>query len=65
MKPGRELLYFSIVTFFVVLCWILFDVYHAVTTETVTPVQKKVMEPLTGQFDHEIILKVLERQEPR
>lgn len=62
---GRELLYFSVVTFLVVLSWIVFDVYHASSTTTVTTVQKQAMEPLTSQFDHEIILKILERQELR
>lgn len=59
---GKELLYFSIVTFLIVLSWVTFDVYHIVITSTVTSVQEKVMEPLTPQFDNEIILKVLERQ---
>ncbi len=61
---GKELFYFSVVTFLIVLAWIAFDVYHSLTTSTITPVQTKAMEPLTPQFDHEIILKILERQAP-
>lgn len=60
---SKELLYFSIVTFLVVLAWIAFDVYHALTTSTITPIQQKTIEPLTAQFDHQTILEVLERRE--
>lgn len=60
----KELFYFSIVTFLVVLSWIIFDVYHAVTTSTVTKVQQEAMTELNPTFDHEVILKILERSEP-
>lgn len=61
---NRELFYLSLVTFLIVLTWIAFDVYHAFTETTVTEVQKELTTPLTSQFDHETILKVLERGLP-
>lgn len=61
---GKELLYLSVVSFLIVLAWIAFDVYHAISTTTTTPVQEQQVAPLTPNFDHEIILKVLERGVP-
>lgn len=61
---SRELFYFSIITFLIVLTWIAFDVYHATTQSTISEVQQQLTLPLTPQFDHETILKVLERGLP-
>lgn len=61
---SKELLYFSIVTFLVVVAWIISDIHHALTTSTITSVQAEMMEPLTPRFDHEVILRILEREQP-
>lgn len=61
----KDLLFFSIVTFLIVLCWIAFDVYHTISTSTVTKVQEKYMQPFDSQFDQETILRILERREPQ
>lgn len=63
MASNKELLFLSVLTFITVLAWIVFDVYHAATTETLTPVEKKLIEPLTPTFDHGIILKIMEKKE--
>lgn len=61
---GKELLYISVVSFLIVLSWIAFDIYHVVTKSTISSAQQQLTTPLTPQFDHEIILKVLERGLP-
>ena len=61
---NKDLLLLSIFTFLTVLAWIVFDAYHAAVTTTVTPTEKKLMEPLTPTFDRQIILKLKERQSP-
>lgn len=64
MQASKELLYFSIATFLVVVAWIVFDVYHALTTSTITTVEAEMMEPVPTGFNHEVILEILERQTP-
>ncbi len=61
---GKELFYISLVSLLIVISWIAFDAYHVLSTSTVTPVQEELIKPLTPEFDHEIILKVLERGIP-
>ena len=58
---SKDLLILSILTFITVLAWIIFDVYHAATTSTVTPLQKELTKPLKPTFDQEIILKLRKR----
>lgn len=58
---SKDLLILSILTFITVIAWIVFDVYHAITTSTITPTQKELIKPLKGSFDQEIILKLKER----
>lgn len=60
---GKDLLILSILTFITVVAWIIFDVYHASTTSTITPLQKELIEPLKPTFDQETILKLRERKE--
>lgn len=60
---NKDLLILSILTFITVLAWIAFDVYHAATTSTITPLQKELIEPLSPSFDQEVILKIKGREE--
>ena len=55
---NKQILYLSIFTFLTVIAWIVFDIYHATTTSTVTPVQEKLIVPLTPTFDMEVISKL-------
>jgi hypothetical protein len=57
----KEWLILSFLTFLTVLAWVFFDVYHAATTSTITPIQEKRMKPLSPKFDEMTILEVLER----
>lgn len=54
------MLILSILTLFTVLSWIVYDVYHAATKTTITPVQKELMKPLTPTFDHDTIVKIVD-----
>ena len=58
---NKDLLILSILTFITVVVWILSDVYHAATTSTITPLEKKLIEPLKPSFDQEVILKLKRR----
>lgn len=60
---NRDLLILSILTFITVVAWIIFDVYHAATTSTITPFQKELMNPLEPTFDQETILRLRKRNE--
>lgn len=55
---SRQTLFLSIFTFLTVLAWIAFDVYHAATTSTITPVQQELIKPLEPKFDREVILEL-------
>ena len=57
----KEWVILSFLTFLTVLAWVFFDVYHAATTSTITPVQEQRMKPLSPNFDEAIILKIIER----
>lgn len=56
----KEVLFLSILTLFTVLSWIIYDIYHTWTTNTLTVVQKTLMKPLTPTFDHDTILKIVD-----
>lgn len=56
----KELFFLAILTLFTVLSWIIYDIYHAATTTTITPVQKELMKPLTPTFNHDTIVKIVD-----
>lgn len=56
----KELFVLAIFTLFTVLSWIIYDVYHAATTSTITAVQKELMKPLTPTFNHDTIVKIVD-----
>ena len=55
---SKQTLFLSIFTFLTVLAWISFDVYHAATTSTITPIQQELIEPLEPKFDTQVILEL-------
>lgn len=57
----KEWVILSFLTLLTVLAWVFFDVYHAATTSTITPVQEKRIKSLNPNFDEATILKLLER----
>ncbi len=52
---NNQTLFLSIFTFLTVLAWIAFDVYHAGTVSTITPVQQELIKPLEPRFDMTVI----------
>ena len=56
----KEWLILAIFTLVIVLVWIVLDVYHAYTTSTVTAVEEQLMQPLETEFDHAVVIKLLE-----
>lgn len=55
---SRQVLFLSILTFFTILAWIVFDVYHALTTTTIKPVDQKIIRDLNPKFDTQTLLKL-------
>jgi len=62
MNP-KELSILSIITFLTVIAWIIFGIYHARTTSTVTNIQLKEIAPLTPTFDSDLIEKLTTREQ--
>lgn len=59
----RELFIIAVITFFTVIAWISFGVFHARTSTTVTPIQKQEVVPLTPTFDNDIIRQLQTRED--
>ncbi len=57
---AKEILIISVLTLCTVLSWIVYDIYHATTTSTISPVQRELMTPLTPTFDHDTIVKIID-----
>lgn len=55
---NRQILFLSIFTFLTVLAWIIFDVYHAVTSSTISPIQQELIIPLNPKFDIQVVLEL-------
>lgn len=55
---NKQVLYLSIFTLLTVVAWIVFDLFHATTTSTITPIQEKLIAPLNPTFETEIISRL-------
>lgn len=58
----KEIFWLALFTFLTVLAWIIFDVYHAMTTSTITPIQQKLIKPLSHDFKTESMLRIVEKR---
>ena len=59
----REVFMIAIITFFTVIAWIVFGVFHARTTSTISQKEKQEVVPLTPTFDNDIIRQLQAREE--
>ncbi len=59
----KEFFVLTLITFFTVIAWIIFDLYHAKLTSTISVNQKRQIVPLTPTFDNDIIKKLKNREE--
>lgn len=64
MTASKDLLYISIFSLITVLAWIIFDVYHAAVTSTITEVQQKLILPLNPKFDETTLKNIELRRAP-
>ena len=48
---NKDFLTIAMFTLVTVFAWIVFDVYHAVRTSSVTEVQERLVAPLNPRFD--------------
>lgn len=58
MMQNKDALIVSIFTLITVLTWIVFDVYHAAVTSTITEVQERLMAPLDPKIDEETLVQI-------
>ncbi|MBI4067386.1 hypothetical protein HY407_03310 [Candidatus Gottesmanbacteria bacterium] len=59
---SKELLISVIIIFLSITAWIAFDIYHASSSTSLTPVQLEQTKPLTPTFDGAIIEKIKSRE---
>lgn len=64
MTASKDLLYVSIFSLITVLAWIVFDVYHAAVTSTITDIQQQLILPLNPKFDETALRNIELRQAP-
>ncbi len=55
MLQNKDVLTISIFTLITVISWIVFDVYHAAATSTITEVQQQLMTPLNPKLGTDTI----------
>ena len=54
---------FLILTFSLVIIWVASNVYHTITTTTITPDLQKDILPISGTFDQSEITSILQRDQ--
>jgi len=58
----KELAIIAIVIFLTVTAWIVFELYHAKNTNTVSQKELRQVTPLTPTFDNDIINRLKSRE---
>jgi len=51
----KDILILSVLTFLTVLAWVIFEVHHAASRDTIKPPIKKLLTPLEGEIDTQLI----------
>jgi hypothetical protein len=59
----KNIILFSAVTFFMVIVWIGFSIYHNQTSSTVAPNVASQMNPITPRFDTQVIESLRNRKQ--
>lgn len=59
----KEIAILAIIIFLTVVAWVIFGVYNAKNTSTVTQKELRQVVPLTPNFDSDIIKKLKSREE--
>lgn len=59
----KDIAILAIIVFFTVVAWIVFGIYHAKNTSTVSQKELRQVVPLTPTFDNDIIKKLRSREE--
>ena len=52
---SKDIFILSLLTFITVVAWVVFDIYHASTMETIKPLTKELLEPLPPSLDIDLI----------
>lgn len=60
---SKDIFVLSIFTFATVMAWIVFDVYHASVSSTVTSVEEKLVAGFNPVFDVMTVNKISERSQ--
>lgn len=59
----KDLLILAIITLLTVISWIIYDVYHAATTSTITKVEEDLTAPLDPHIDTDTVLKIIDNSQ--
>ena len=55
---GKQFLYIAIATFITVIIWFTLDLIHSQTNTQIPPDVSKVMEPVSPDFDKEVLNEI-------
>jgi hypothetical protein len=58
MIQNKDMLVVSVLTVITVMAWIIFDVYHASVTSTLTEVQQSLVTPLNPKLNSAVISQI-------
>lgn len=64
MIHNKDMLVISALTVITVMAWIIFDVYHASATSTITEVQMQLISPLSPKLNPEVLNQIHQRTKP-
>lgn len=58
----KDIIFLTTATLALVLSWMLFNIYHASVSSTITPVQNIQIKPINPTFDTKIVEKLKKRE---
>lgn len=59
---GKDIFILSLVTFITVVAWLVFDIYHASTVNTIKLPTEELMKPLLPSIDTDLIRELKQLQ---
>lgn len=60
---NKDWLLLAIITFLTAIVWTVFDVYHEITSTTVTPTQTDLVEPIDPTLNTEVFDEINARRD--
>lgn len=60
---GKDIFILSLLTFITVVTWVIFDIHHASTMNTIKPPIEELLDPLSSSLDTDLIKELKESRE--